>query len=322
MSTDMTRLLPQIASEKDYSRLLPQLEPWRPAVQEVLRRHGLASSSVSLRRGSASTYPSVLVGEREVVKLFGPWWCGPESLEAESSALALLSGSGLAVPRLLHHGSLGEGWRYLVLEQLPGAGLCALRDKLDSDALTTVAGWLGQFCQELSRIELPDSGYLGQTWTRFTDFLATRRDELTSAQESVLPPHLHTGLEQWLPPVGDLIDSDRDPVLLHGDLHDHHVFATLNGGFQVTGVIDFTDALVGDRYYEIGPLFVHTFRADRSMLAGWLVDAELPSAGTLGFPTRALAHTILHEFDPLARLRDEIQQFATLDELAEELFGI
>lgn len=314
--------LPSIGSAEEYSALLGQLEPWRGAVGEVLRRHDVAVSE-PLRLGHRSTYPTALVGDQHVVKLFGPWWSGPESLEAESAAYVLLADSGLPVPELRGHGELGNGWNYLLLEQLRGGDLAAERNRLDRGALVQLARWLGQFSRTLSEIALPLDGYLSSSWRRFQDFLADRREELIDrpSDKSRLPPHLQVELETWLPQIDELVDTSRVPVLLHGDLHDHHVFGTVErSAFLPTGVIDFTDALTGDPYYEIGPLFVHTFRADRRLLASWIAGLDLPPAGALGFPKRALAFTILHEFDPLDRLREDIASLPTLDALAERLF--
>ena len=316
--------LPPIASENEYTTLLEELEPWRPAVGEVLRRHGLTFADDSLRLGGASTYPTVLVGHQHVVKLFGPWWCGPESLEAESAAYALLDGSGLPIPALRGQGALRDDWHYLLLGQLRGSDIAAEREHLDGDALVNIARWLGRFCHDLRRIALPAEGYLSGSWSRFHGFLSERCEELIHrpSEESRLPAHLHAELADWLPQVDDLIDASRSPALLHGDLHDHHVLGTVKGSaFVPNGVIDFTDALAGDPYYEIGPLHLHTFRADRRLLAAWLAEARLPPAGPLGFRRRALAFTLLHEFDPIDRLRDEIAGLQTLDAVADELFG-
>lgn len=316
-------MLPSITSEQEYSDLRKQLEPWRDAVREVLRRHELAVPDKTLRLGRHATYPTVLAGDEHVVKLFGPWWCGPESLEAELAAYAAFAGRGLPVPTLRAHGQVA-GWTYLVLEQLRGRDLLAVRDELDSDTLVELAAWLGRFCRGLKATPLAREGYLSSSWDRFRRFLSARREEVIEhdSEASRLPPHLQPELGRWLPHVDELIDASRAPVLLHGDLHDHHVFGTVESSeFVPTGVIDFTDALTGDPYYEIGPLYMHTFRADPRLLAAWAAAADLPPAGVLGFRKRALAYAILHEFEPLIRLREELASYPTLDAVAEGLFG-
>jgi hygromycin-B 7''-O-kinase len=316
-------VLPSITSEKEYSVLLGQLEPWRDAVQEVLRKHELTVPDETLRLGRRATYPTVLAGDDHVVKLFGPWWSGPESLEAELASYAAVAGRGLPVPALRAHGQMDHGWSYLVLEQLRGRDLLAVRDELDGDTLVELAAWLGRFCRALKATPLAREGYLSSSWDRFNRFLATRREEVIErdSETSRYPPHLQKELGRWLPDVGELIDASRGPVLLHGDLHDHHVFGTVkSSAFVPTGIIDFTDALTGDPYYEIGPLFVHTFRAEPRLLAAWAAAADLPAAGVLGFPKRALAYTILHEFEPLIRLREDLALYPTLDAVADELF--
>jgi len=317
-------VLPAIAAEGEYVALLGRLEPWQSVVEEVLHRHGLTRAGRALRLGRAATYPTVLVGKGHVVKLFGPWWCGAESFEAETAAYDLLAGVELPVPSRLGHGNLEDGWTYLLLEQLRGRELGAWNRRLDRDAMLSLAGWLGQFCRALDSVPLPPTGYLGSSWDRFRAFISERREEviLRRSEPQRLAPHLQAQLADWLPPVETLLHMARPPVLLHGDLHDHHVFGTEEGRtFRPTGMIDFTDALVGDPYYELGPLFIHTFRADPQLLAAWLLERNLPPAGALGFPRRALAYTILHEFDPLRGLLDDLSLLPTLDAVAEKLFA-
>ncbi|MBA2641875.1 MAG: aminoglycoside phosphotransferase family protein [Actinobacteria bacterium] len=317
-------MLPAIRAEDEYVALLKRLEPWRSAVEEVLRRHGLARAGRSLHLGRTGTYPAVLVGKEHVVKLFGPWWCGTESFEAEAATYDLLTGAELSVPHRLGQGSLDHGWTYLLLEQLRGRDLAAAHPGLDRDTLRSLAGWLGRFCRALHSVPLPATGYLRSSWDQFRTFVAERREEVIvrGSEPPRLPPHLQAQLEDWLPPVETLLDTGRPPVLLHGDLHDHHVLGTTEGGaFRPTGVIDFTDTLVGDPYYELGPLFIHTLRADPQLLGAWLEETNLPSPGALGFPSRALAYTILHEFDPVRRLVNDLEPLPTLDAVAEKLFA-
>jgi len=317
-------VLPAIAAEGEYVALLGRLEPWQSVVEEVLHRQGLTRAGRALRLGRAATYPTVLVGKGHVVKLFGPWWCGAESFEAETAAYDLLAGVELPVPSRLGHGNLEDGWTYLLLEQLRGRDLAARRRRLDRDALRSLAGWLGRFCRALHSVQLPPTGYLGSSWDRFHALVAGRREEVILRRSGPprLPTYLQAQLGDWLPPVNALLATGRPPALLHGDLHDHHVLGTVEGGaFRPTGVIDFTDALVGDPYYEIGPLFIHTLRADPELLVAWLAETELPPAGVLGFPRRALAYTILHEFDPLRRLVGDLRSLPTLDAVAEKLFA-
>jgi len=56
----------------DYGEQLSQLEPWREMVDIVLARHGFDGSATK-RMGKAGTFPTVLVENNCVVKLFSPF---------------------------------------------------------------------------------------------------------------------------------------------------------------------------------------------------------------------------------------------------------
>src|SRR5918999_1017628 len=112
-------LLPEIRSGEDYARALRELEPWRAAVLEVCRWEGIDAGAHSLRLGLVGTYPAVIVGDRWVVKLIGPWWAGHQSFAVETDAFDLLAANpALPVPKRLAHGALTDDWRYLVLSYI------------------------------------------------------------------------------------------------------------------------------------------------------------------------------------------------------------
>jgi hygromycin-B 7''-O-kinase len=102
-------------------------------------------------------------------------------------------------------------------------------------------------------------------------------------------------LEAYIEEVGELLDHPFKPVLLHADLTDDHFFVQeREGRWQLTGLIDFGDAMVGDPLYEFAApaMFLSQRRPEvqRAMLRGYgLRD-------TPGTADRIRAWTILHRF--------------------------
>jgi aminoglycoside/choline kinase family phosphotransferase len=109
---------------------------------------------------------------------------------------------------------------------------------------------------------------------------------------------------------------------VHADLNQDHVLGVWEAQhWQPCGVIDFGDALVGDPTYELVALHLGLFRGDKRLLQAFLAaygDAELGR----GLPTRAMAMTLLHEFDLLDVLEPEVFMVETLEELASRIWDI
>jgi hygromycin-B 7''-O-kinase len=295
------------------------------AVAEVSRRERLDLDQSRLSLGRIGTYPTLIVDGRAVVKLYGPWWSGPESFAAEADAYDLLaSDETLPVPRRIAQGGLaGDEWRYLVLTFVPGIPLADAAGQLTHEALLELASWLGWVVLRLHALPVRPGRVLRRSWEPFAAFITRQRSEATARHRrwNTLPAHLVGQLDEWLPTAEALLDRSRAPVMVHGDLHENHLLGFVDRDrFVPTGVIDFTDVMVGDPYYELGPIQRSTFRCDRTLLAKFLLAARLPPAARMAFERRALAFALLHDFDQLRGLT-WLGDVADLDELAVRLFG-
>jgi hypothetical protein len=287
---------------------------WRPYIAAALARHGLPIGD-DLTAGDNPTHPTFLTGAL-VIKLYGgaPFWRA--SHDAELAANACVSRApGLRAPELVAHGALFTGdapWPYLVTRRVPGTPWS--RADLDQDTRLAVAADLGAQVRILH--DLDPALYAGVT---------TRWDHpplLDALARSSFPPHLFGQVDAFLARL-----APATPVLTHGDLVDHHVFVS---GGRLSGVIDWGDATVTDRHYEVAKLHFHTFGADPELLArfldaaSWDPDADFPHA-VLGWAIRRQADGLAqhHGFDlfnHLPRLLP-LDTIRSIDELAERLFG-
>ncbi|CAN0401612.1 unnamed protein product, partial [Phaeothamnion confervicola] len=108
------------------------------------------------------------------------------------------------------------------------------------------------------------------------------------------------------------------------DLTADHVFGEDGRtGWTPSGVIDFGDARIGDRRYDLIPLFVSTFAGDHALLRAYLdaIDGDLTGGD---FPRSMLALTLLHEFRVLGAWLEEhpaARDLPTLDALATAMWG-
>jgi len=292
------------------------LDFWRPHLVEILERHGLRSPGASPTAGGRSTYPVFLCGDA-VVKLFGGTRSWRSSFESERAAHARLAADpGIAAPRLLAHGRLCEresaAWPYLVTTRMPGcAWQAAGLGPAERRALAAETGEL------IRRVHaLPAAGAA-------TDLAGTGLDPAAAAARSSLPPHLVARVDAYLARLGP-----PDRVFVHGDVTGAHLF--VDGG-RLCGLIDWGDAAVTDRHYELIQILRDAFDCDRELLRIFLDASAWPMAED--FPDRALGHALWRQaagvaqhhtmdvFEPVAA-RWDLAAIATLEGLARTLFAL
>jgi aminoglycoside phosphotransferase (APT) family kinase protein len=193
-------------------------------------------------------------------------------------------------------------------------GTASEPDRPPADAWPTIAAELGAQVHQIHALE-PSGVPTAGDWPE--------ADVVSAARRSSLPPHL---VEQAAAYVGGL--PPFDDVFVHGDLVAMHVF--VDDG-HLTGLIDWADALVTDRHYELAQVFRDTFACDKGLLrvfldaSAWPVGPDFPRV-TLGHALRRQAFMLAQHpsgdvFMPIAE-KYPLDEIATLDELADELFGV
>ncbi|MFB7635589.1 phosphotransferase family protein [Streptomyces sp. NPDC056149] len=289
---------------------------WKPYVTAILNRHDMVDAGQEPVAGFNTTYPTFVYGDL-VVKLFGNFRAWREGFTAERAAQTLVaSDPEIAAPRLLASGYLFEGsdasWPYLVTTRVAGVPLW--RAELSRQEQLSVAGQLGEQIRRVHAL-----GHRGAA----TPAAWPAVDVAGAARNSSLPPHLVEQVEDYLIRLAPF-----DEVFVHGDLVANHIYVA---GGRIIGIIDWGDALVTDRHYELGQVHRDTFGCDNALLrvflnaADWLVGADFPrQALGLALYRQALGLAQHHGFDlfrPIAA-RYPLRDIATLDELASKLFAV
>lgn len=304
--------VPAFGGAEAYAASLADPAAWAPAALAVCRRHRLDPGDGGVRMGGPGTFPVAVVGGRWAVKLGGPWWSGTECLDRERDAYeAMAARPGLPVPRLVAAGTLDGGWRYLVLTVVRGRSLRAVAPT------AAVARWLGATLADVHAVPVPPGlAVLRPGWDGYLAWIADARAAAVDRHRAygTLAPHLLEELGEWLPEPAALCDRSGPAALLHGDLHADHVI--VDGDGRGAAVLDFSDAIVGDPRYELGPL-LDAFGCDRALLAAYLDGAGHPRPD----PASTLATALLHGFDQLGDAGVDTSGARNLDDLAERLFG-
>jgi hygromycin-B 7''-O-kinase len=301
---------PVFETPEAYAACLDDGDFWAPYVAEILRRHDLPSEPPVI--GRVGSFPTFLAGPY-VVKLFGERFEGAISYQSERAVLRLLRDHpAIPAPTLLAEGSLfdaaptGWHWPYLVMSRL--AGSCWWDAALDRTAQEALARQLGAAIGDLHALPIPHDPFWQRDWIAEWGATCAERQRRWRA----LPTHLIDQIEAYL------LIPHAERRLLHADLHDHHVFVE---GDRLVGIIDWGDAIVADPYYELPALHLHTFNADRDLLAafldgyGWPPDAD--------FARRAMSMALIYPFNVLDRVArtTSLAAIRTLDELADLVWG-
>ncbi len=307
---------PAFASIQGFVSRLGDLDLWGRHLARILDRHDLAGSGAQPEAGSNPTYPTFLLGD-VVVKLFGYASGWRRSHTAERAALALVaSDPEIAAPRLLAEGRLFDDpdapWPYLVTGRI--SGVASGRAGLSAEQRRSLALDLGRQVRRVHALQ-PSGVVSHDDWQGL--------DVAAGAARSSLPPHLVAQVGDY---VGRLEPFDR--VFVHGDLAAIHVFVE-NG--RLSGIIDWGDAMVTDRHYEIIQIHRDLFGCDKSLLRAFLDASDWPVGEN--FPRQALGlalhrqaiglaqHHTMDVFEPVAALFP-LKDIATLDDLATDLFAV
>ncbi|WP_345003491.1 phosphotransferase family protein [Streptosporangium album] len=222
----------------------------------------------------------------------------------------------MAAPRLLGEGRLFDDapgpWPYLITTRM--SGVPWENAALSAEQRLAVAADLGR---QVRRVHaLRPSGIV-------TDAGWPPPNVAAAAERSSLPPHLVEQVDDYLARL-----EPFDRVFVHGDLTGRHAFVE-NG--RLTGIIDWGDAIVTDRHYELCQLHRAAFRCDKALLrvfldaCDWPVGKDFPRQAlglALHRQARGLAqHHTMDVFEPVAAVLP-LHDIATLDELATELFAV
>ncbi len=305
---------------------------WAPYAREVCRRHGLDPCQ-AVRPALPGSYPTFVVGDRWVVKLFGRLFDGAASFAAEREANRLLAGSGLLMPAVIAEGELrdaaeGWPWPYLVFEYIAGVSIGEVWEQVSHRDRLALARQLGEVTRRLHEQPPAGSSVFPASWERYAALLERQRAELQRSHSEwrALPEALQAQLEEYVLPPAELIDRHAAPHLIHADLTANHILGRLERGrWQTLAIIDWGDAMVGNLLYELAALHLDLFRCDPRLLRAFLEAYGLDAAARRELPRRAMSVALLHQFNVLTRLqrdRPDLDGATSLEALAEGLWSV
>jgi hypothetical protein len=309
---------PVFTSENDYCYHRADLDFWWPHIVRILEQHHLpgAEKRSTALCGFNPTYPVFLIDDI-VVKFFGhrSHWSNAFNTELASHEY-LLKDSTVLAPRILANGSLFENtdrpWPYIISSKISGQSW--LDAHLSFEEKNTVAAEIGQQLHKIHALPTDHRLQHGHQLSRLNLPVA--------AEKSILPKHLIAQVDGFMAKLDDF-----DRCFVNGDMVGTHVFIE-NG--HLTGIIDWGDATITDKHYELGKL-LDTFDWDKRLLktvldaSNWPVKNNFPKQALgLSLYRQAVGLTQHNSFDVFYKLPNilPLEEIATLDELADVLFAV
>ncbi|NAZ85155.1 phosphotransferase family protein [Kineococcus indalonis] len=307
------------AATRDAARAVAGDEPaLRPGVDALCAVLGLDAERVRrLPNGSLPVYAD----EHLVLKLFPP----PHAAAAHVEAGVLRAVAGeLPVPTpAVRAEGLHDGWRYVLMDRLPGVDLSSVWAQLGRRQRRRLAAQAGALCAALHRTTPPP---LQDWWPRdWPAFVAAQR---AGAHRR----HHRWGLAQpWLGLVEDFLDRTTLPtepqVLLHTEVMPANLLAVpdASGRWSLSGLCDFEPAVRGSCEYDLVAIAVFMAAGDPTVLREALIAHGYDAAQLdEDLSRRLLAWTLLHRFGDAAAFFDLLPAppTPTMPALARSWFGL
>jgi hypothetical protein len=140
-----------------YSQHFTDLALWSPYVRQVCQRHGF-SPNKPIRMGLPGTFPTFIVADRWVIKIFGELFDGANCFTIEKTVNELVAPhASLPIPAVMASGTLfsradGWNWPYLVFSFIPGTSFGETADRISYAAKKKLAQDLARFVRVLHNI--------------------------------------------------------------------------------------------------------------------------------------------------------------------------
>ena len=319
---------PDVETIEAYRARFDDLEHWTPFVRRACAQLGMSGDTIN--ETLPGSYPTFRVGG-VILKFFGELFGGLESFSVEQQVFGILGQAhDLPVPHLLGEGMLFPDdadwrWPYLVMTRVPGISLGEGQNELAPDERLDLAREMGELVRAFHALPIRGLGPLRPGWGEFLDFVREQRTNLVRqhAEWGLLTPLMMYDLQAYVHPVEELVDTSREPCLLHGDLTADHWLGDWTPPYRLHGVIDMGDARVGDPFYELVALHLWAFDCDKTMLRAFCQSYGLSEAEQSGFAQKAMSYALLHAFDVLVGVmkRPEVRAMY-LEELGRRLWDL
>jgi hygromycin-B 7''-O-kinase len=242
-------LLPILPDLQAFRTWRAEPSNWLPAALDIARSHGLESATPEIF--STGTNLVVALDGRVVLKIFSPLLF--DQFVSERGSLTLLRGQlRVPIPEIVCEGER-DRWPYLAMTRLQGVLGKEAWPTLPELQKERVLRQIGETIAEVQRVPIGELSAIEPRWDRFM----RRQIEGCRARHTRLglPQKFLDGLDDFVAGAIPLIPMDAPPVILTGEyIPENFLLSRQDAGWQLSGLIDFGDALTGWGEYDLlGP---------------------------------------------------------------------
>lgn len=301
MTETRTDYLPTADNWAEWGAIFTDASLWEPVVGRICEQNGIEVGA-EIQSGYPGSTAVFIVDKTAVVKIFPPFLVQDYHLEIEIYNL-VDTRLDPYLPELLAHGIYPDriDWPYLVMSFLPGQPIREVREVISDENKRAVARQLGWYIRRLHSTPLDGAKILQVERADWIAFLVERRkrclEELRDKTD--LPLSVLREVAYFLNSGVLRPDGDFRPLLLNGDFtEDHLLLEKRLGEWRISGLIDWADALAGEREYEWIALWFGLCSQDVPMFREVLQAYDPTIQLNNRFRQRMLAFTFIHRFGP------------------------
>lgn len=240
-------LLPTNLSPLDFdTRYRLESQAWLPAIVDLCHQHGLSSTNLIPFVDGSNLIVSV--ADEFVIKVFPPFHRNQWESEYRALRRFWTDDVLIPIPRLVQYGEREDRWTYVILSKLPGVTLESIWPEL------TIAGKIA--CMErigtiMARVHSVPVGELYDLDPPWEPFLHGQMSQCKARHERLkMPEWFLREVENYVATNHSLLPTEA-PVILTGEYTPFNLLANqIDGQWQITGMIDFGDVMVGFREYD------------------------------------------------------------------------
>lgn len=151
------------------------------------------------------------------------------------------------IPELVGTGDL-DSWHYIVSTRLPGSTLLDVQAKEKITYIQDLCGELAGIFRLMHQIPYDGPVFHPPVWSAW---IRERISNFTGKYKKRLPPVLLETFDAFVKSMDLSFLNTVKPVFLHGDMAPENLFMQKTGNrWEITGFIDFGNAMVGDALFD------------------------------------------------------------------------
>jgi serine/threonine protein kinase len=286
----------EIYDWESWSKVFHSKEAFEPLIQYILEKEHLPIGKLEdCKPGTNAVFK---VGNF-IVKVFTPTESGMNmdyDYYTELFSMERSAKLNISVPVLIAKGEIRDKYvfRYLIMEYTDGIEICDIRNRLTDDDKRNIGSQLREITDRMNTPSIS-----------FND-IKLRERELNNAKWDVFPESFVAERKQYI----HSLDLD-DLVYVHGDLNQDNILVDSNNHVVI---IDFADALLAPREYELPTLICEVFEYSRPYLEGFFTEYNIHKITEL-----CLKGILMHHYGPYIIKQnigpiDEITSISVLEE--------